>query len=117
MNMKWNVEFYEDAKGNIPVEDFYVSLSSKKEKAKFDWIIDLLEMMGIELEMPYARYLKDTGMWELRPASNRILYFLYDGKNTFVLLHAFRKVTQRTPSPHIEIALKRMLDYIKRSEA
>lgn len=67
--------------------------------------------MGIELGMPYARPIKGTELWELRPMSNRILYFLVDQKGVFVLLHAFRKKTQETPRKHIRIALERMRDY------
>ncbi len=114
--MKWKIEFYEDNKGSIPVDQFYQSLTSKAEKAKFDWVIDLLEEMGIELGMPYARPIKSTALWELRPMSNRILYFLLAKENTFVLLHAFRKKTQETPKRHIEIAIERMHDYIERRD-
>jgi len=115
--MQWDVEFYEDRRGKVPVEDFYNSLASKKEKAKFDWIIDLLGEMGIELGMPYARPIKGTELWELRPMFNRILYFLLDKENAFVLLHAFRKKTQETPRKHIEMALERMRDYIERRDS
>ena len=114
--MKWEIEFYEDSRGNVPVDEFYQSLTSKEEKVKCDWIIDLLEELGIELGMPYARPIKGTPLWELRPMANRILYFLFTKENTFVLLHGFRKKTQETPKRHIEIALKRMDDYIERRD-
>ena len=49
--------------------------------------------------------------------SSRILYFLVDKENAFVLLHAFRKKTQETPRKHIEMALERMRDYIERRDS
>ena len=38
----------------------------------------------------------DEDIWELRPGNNRVLYF-YFRDNKFVLLHQFRKKTQKTP--------------------
>jgi phage-related protein len=114
--MKWEIELYEDIRGNIPVDQFYRSLTSKAEKAKMVWVIDLLQELGIELGMPYARPVKSSVLWELRPMSNRILYFLFTRDNRFVLLHAFRKKTRETPEKHIETALKRMRDYIERND-
>lgn len=32
--MQWEIEFYEDRRGTVPVEDFYNSLASKKRKGK-----------------------------------------------------------------------------------
>jgi phage-related protein len=43
----------------------------------------------------------------------RVLYFGYTGKR-FVLLHGFVKKEGRTPTRNIEIAEKRMQDYVQR---
>ena len=42
-----------------------------------------------------------------------MIYFLYL-KNTFVLLHGFRKKTQRISKKDLEIAFTRRNDYLKR---
>ena len=52
---------------------------------------------------------------ELRPGSNRIFYFYFD-KNTFVLLHSFRKKTQKTPSREIAKAKSERDDYLSRKK-
>jgi len=44
---------------------------------------------------------------------SRIFYFSYTGKR-FVLLHAFLKKTDKTPPAEIDIAEKRMQDFINR---
>ena len=52
---------------------------------------------------------------ELRPGKNRILYF-YFSNNVFILLHHFRKKTQKTPRSQIEKAKSEVIDYLKRKE-
>ena len=55
-------------------------------------------------------------IWELRPGNNRVLYF-YFKNDTFVLLHQFRKKTQKTPKREIERAKAERDDYLARKEA
>ena len=52
-------------------------------------------------------------IWELRPGSNRILFFGWSGNN-FVLLHYFSKTTQKTPQRDIAIAERRMSNWLSR---
>ncbi len=108
--MAWEIEFYKDEKGNVPVEGF-IENPPPKEKAKIIWIIDLLEGTGINLSEPYAKHIEGS-LWELKPQQNRIIYFL--NKETFVLLHGFRKKSQKLPIHERETALRRMEDYLKR---
>jgi len=78
--------------------------------------LDLLEEFGINLGMPYAKYLEKQ-LWELRIRHSRnryrIIYFLYTG-HTFVLLHGFAKKTVPVPRADMEIAEKRRDDYLSR---
>ncbi len=112
------VEYYTEI-GKSPVFDFVCSLSSK-EQAKVLREIDLLSEFGFTLGLPHIRSIKAADeLWELRikHSSNnfRILYFHYS-KGRFVLLHAFRKTTDKTPKKDINIALKRMKNYLQRSD-
>ena len=50
-------------------------------------------------------------IYELRPGNNRILFF-YFTESTYVLLHYFRKKTQKTPLREIEKAKKERNNYI-----
>ncbi len=74
----WNIEYYQSGAGRFPVEDFVDSLDTKS-KARIARTLDLLQEFGINLGMPYARYLEKQ-LWELRVrhgrSQYRIIYFL-----------------------------------------
>ena len=77
-------------------------------------IIQLLEDNGTILPENVAKHIEEN-IWELRPGNNRIFYFYY-ADNTFILLHSFRKKTQKTPRREIEKAKTERNDYISRKE-
>ena len=111
--MKWEIDFYQDSQGNIPVQDF-IYQHSAKVKAKILRYINLLQDFGLSLGQPYIEKLTGSDVWELkiRHSSNyyRILYFASSGRR-FVLLHAFLKKTAKTPKNELEIAQNRIFDY------
>ncbi|MEE3497342.1 MAG: type II toxin-antitoxin system RelE/ParE family toxin [Butyrivibrio sp.] len=74
--------------------------------------LDILEEMGTRVGAPITKHL-DGDIWELRPLSNRILYAYYKD-NTFLLLHHFKKQSQKTPPREIEKAKKELKDYMRR---
>jgi len=109
------VEFYRDSNGREPVADFIDSLTIRSQ-AKILRLIDLLAQCGVLLKEPYTKQLKGK-LRELRIVDKaggvRVIYFTYTGWR-FVLLHGFLKKTTRTPKEYIELAEKRMNDYLKR---
>ncbi|MBL7125019.1 MAG: type II toxin-antitoxin system RelE/ParE family toxin [Dehalococcoidales bacterium] len=111
--MKWEIEFYQDSQGNIPVQDF-IRQQPAKVKAKILKYIDLLQDFGLSLGQPRVEKLAGSEVWELkiRHSSNRyrILYFAFSGRS-FILLHAFLKKTAKTPKNELEIAQSRIFDY------
>ena len=116
----FEVEFYQDKNGKEPVREFLISLKEKSGTSKENRIlfhkvlayVRILQEYGTRAGEPYIKHLGD-GIWELRPLSERILFFAHiNGK--FVLLHHFRKRTRKTPKRELECAQKRMLDYTKR---
>ena len=118
----YTVEFYENAKGNSDVWDFLEELRIKSETNKdariqykqISFYIQLLQDNGTRLPNNITKHI-DDGIWELRPGSNRVLYFFFKN-NTFVLLHHFRKKTQKTPRPEIEKAKTERADFLSREE-
>ena len=115
--MNWAIEYYETAGGKSPVKEFIDSLSPES-KAKYIFIADLLEAYGIGVKEPYVKPL--TGwrkLFEMRIKDkaniHRILYFAFTGRK-FVLLHGFTKKTEKTPAREIEIAVRRMEEYLLR---
>lgn len=111
----WSIEYYEQASGKRPVEDFLDSLDTKSQ-ARIARTLDLLQEFGIKLGMPYTKHLEKQ-LWELRARHvrnrYRIIYFLYTGQ-TFILLHGFTKKTGAVPRADMEIAESRRNDYLSK---
>ena len=114
----WKIVFYKKDNLEEPVKNFIVSLPCK-ERAKVVQEIENIRSEGIYLRPPFVKKITGRnykGLWELRVRSGsnyiRIIYFLHT-KKTFVLLHGFKKKTNKTPKRELEIAKKRMIKYKK----
>ncbi len=104
---KWDIKFYENNRGDECVKDF-IRNQDNITKAKVARIIDLLTIYGPNLGLPYSRNMKN-GLYELRimgKSSIRIFYIFMIEKK-IILLHGFKKKSQKTPKNEIEIARKR----------
>ena len=118
----YTVEFYETRDGQCPVWEFLEDLRIKSASNKDARIqhkqaglqIELLQQNGTRLNDNITKHIED-GIWELRPGNNRVFYFFYEN-NTFVLLHQFRKKSQKTPKREIEKAKSERIDYLSRKE-
>jgi phage-related protein len=109
----WSIEFYVDTRGRNPVVEFLETMS-KLERVEARNAIRLLLEFGTTLGMPHARPMTGHGkLWELRAGPNRLLYFAYIGRR-FVILHAFRKKSQKAPIREIATAERRMADFLER---
>ena len=119
----YNIEFYENSSGKSELWNFLESLRQKSQTSKDARIqckqilfyIELLSNNGLNLNENITKHLCDD-IWELRPGNNRVLYFFVKD-NTFVLLHHFRKKSQKTPRREIEKAKLERNDYLLRKEA
>ena len=118
----FDVIFYENASGESELLSFLEELRVKARRSKdariqykqLTFYIELLQRSGNELPTDVAKHLKD-GIWELRPGCNRVFYFFFS-ENTFVLLHHYRKRTQKTPPRELEKALAEKADFLARKE-
>ncbi|MBR4461975.1 MAG: type II toxin-antitoxin system RelE/ParE family toxin [Erysipelotrichaceae bacterium] len=116
----FTIEFYESKDGKSELWDFLEELrmksfTSKDARIQFNQIslyIDLLQRKGTRLPANVTKHIEDD-IWELRPGKNRVLYF-YHKDNKFVLLHHFKKKTQKTPKREIEKAKAEIRDYLER---
>ena len=121
--MRYTVEFYEKANGESDVWDFLEELRKRAKTNKdariqykqLSLYIQLLQDHGTLLPNDITKHL-DEDIWELRPGNNRVFYFCYRD-DIFVLLHHFRKKTQKTPRREIEKAKAERDDYLSRREA
>lgn len=115
MDNKWKIKAYESLSGDIPVEEFIKSLD-EKARLKVSRTLDLLEVFGLAGVYPHVKKLTGTSLWELRilgSDSIRILYITITGK-IFLLLHGFKKKSQKIPPKEIAIAKKRLNEYQSR---
>ena len=106
----FEVDFYRTSDGKSDIEDFldelcYKAKTSKDARIQYKQVaqyIQFLEDFGVQLGENVTKHL-DEDIWELRPGNNRVLFFYFEN-NTYVLLHHFRKKTQKTPRREIERA-------------
>ena len=118
----YTVEFYETQDGECQVWDFLEGLRIKAASDKDARIqhkqaslyIELLQQNGTHMNENITKHLED-GIWELRPGNNRVFYFFFQD-DIFVLLHQFRKKSQKTPKREIEKAKRERDDYLSRKE-
>ena len=117
----YDIVFYRNRKDCSELEDYLLYLANKSINNKdariqlnqIVYCIELLKRNGTVLPSTILKHLKEN-IWELRPGNNRVLLF-YFKNNQFVLLHIFRKQTQKTPSSEIEKAKKERDDFIERN--
>lgn len=120
--MAYNIIFYEKVNGTSEIYCFLEELRKKSKTSKDARIqykqimlyIELLQNNGTNLPENITKHIADD-IWELRPGNNRVFYFVYRGDNC-ILLHGFRKKTQKTPLREIERAKRERDDYVSRME-
>ena len=116
----YKIVFYETSDGVSELWNFLDDLQQRASTNKDARIqhkqiiqyIQLLEDHGTRLGEKITKHL-DEDIWELRPGDNRVLFF-YHKDDTFVLLHQFRKKTQKTPPREIAKAKHERADWISR---
>ena len=101
------VQFYKSESGKEPVREWLKGLS-KEDKTVIGEDIKTVEF-GWPLGMPLVRKL-DKALWEVRiDLTNkeiaRVLFTVTDG--VMVLLHGFKKKSQKTPANDLSIAKER----------
>lgn len=104
--MKWSVLLFESYRGEKPIEVF-IKKQTPPTQAKILHQVELLQTYGVQLGMPHSKNLGNK-IYELRIRGQeeiRILYFFR--KQTIILLHSFKKKTQKTPKKELMIAIKR----------
>ena len=106
--------YYEDEKGNRPVELFILGLKQKKEQRQ---LLTKLVVMASFPQLQEPQYKRFTGypfdFGELRPGDFRIFVHRVS-EGVYLMLHAFRKKSNDTPEKEINLATKRVLNYMSR---
>lgn len=114
----WRVVFYREPNGRSPVREFFESVDMRVQESLLA-SVELLRSRNVQARMPLARHL-DGKLWELRDEVRtniyRVIYFFYSGKR-IVLVHAFQKKSQKTPSQDIAIARERHERFLRQEGA
>jgi len=109
--MEYKVVFYQSNRGNSPVVD-YIDNLDKSVSPKYFKLIELLNEFGPRLGMPYSRKLTKN-LNELRTRGKNPIRVIYTRVgNVYVILHAFQKKTNKTPTKEIKLAESRRLTLI-----
>ena len=114
-----HVEKYKTESGECPIDEFINELikdGQRVDVVKIQSYVDLLKELGDDIlsNSNWAKKLDDK-IFELRPKSNRVLYFYHSLDDKYVLLHCFKKKTTKTPKGEIDRARKEASDYERRN--
>lgn len=107
------VNFYESSSGRSPVEDFIEKLQ-KADKARFAEVIVGLSELGLEYTRVQFKPLRGK-LWEIKfsaPGGGYRMAYVILKVQEMVILHAFKKSTQKTPLRDLELAEKRMKEVL-----
>jgi phage-related protein len=108
----WQIEFYATRKTRSPVADFINGLP-EQERAKVRNVMRLLREFGALLGLPHSRPMSGRSkLRELRAGDVRLFYFAHTGRR-FIILHGFRKKSQKTPPAEIATAERRMKEFLE----
>lgn len=111
----YEVIVYRSPRGEAPVVEFLRELDQKSRMKVFAFL-QMLQREGPNLKRPYADKVRGK-ICELRipyrSSQFRVLYFFWM-KDKVVLLHGFRKKSQKIKASEIGTAENRMLDWITR---
>ena len=102
--MSWSVVFF-NAEAKAEVDRLPLDV-----RAKFERIVTLIKLKGLEqVREPYVKHL-DGKLWEMRMSGRdgiaRSIYVTASGKR-IVILHTFIKKTDKTPRSAFDIARRR----------
>ena len=115
---KYEIEIYEDKKGQSQIMDWIKELDrnpTKENKStlkKLYYQIERLEYDGTFVGEPLVKQIEGK-LWELRPIPNRVFFATLED-NQLILLHQFRKKTQKTPKKELELAEKLKQEYLNK---
>ena len=113
-----DIFFYKDRNGFEPVFAYLQELRNRTDKdsriklGKINDYIEMLSKEGTFAGLPYIKHIEGD-IWELRPLKDRI-FFVAWYQGSYILLHHFRKDTQKTPPREIEKARREYEDLKER---
>ena len=110
------IKFYRTPSGSSPIEEFLDSLGAKQAQ-KVTWVLNLIEELDVVPKQYFKKLSGTDDIWEVRVIQSgeifRLLGF-WEGSNFIVLVHAFKKKSQKVKRSDINLAERRKRDYLAR---
>ena len=110
------IQFYRNASGDCPVEEFLDGLPSKQVQ-KVAWVLRLVKELPLVPKQYFKKLEGTDDLWEVRAGFGgeafRLLGF-WDAGRLIILTNGFAKKTQKTPAREMELAAQRKRDYLNR---
>ena len=104
------LRYYTTVRGTHPVADYIEGLARADQAVIAVALAEVAEQ-GFEARGVTFRQIEGK-LWEMRVGPHRVFYVLLR-QEEMVLLHAYRKQTQKAPARHLEVARRRMLEVLK----
>lgn len=101
---------YTTANGRCPVDE-YLNRLPREERAEIIAVLESVAKDGLKAPLVSMRHIEGR-LWELRISRTRIFYVVVL-ENAMVLLHAYKKQSQKAPRTEISTAHRRMADVMK----
>lgn len=108
--------FFQTEGGHLPVRENLESLPGP-DQAKAAAHLALLQKQGHALRLPHVRHMSGTRLHELRfkiSAGQYRVFFFFQVGNKVVLVHSMVKKAQQTPKADLDLAVKRMREWIRK---
>lgn len=104
-----HVSLYTAPSGRSPVEEFILSLP-KADQARFADVYKGIKEYGLDCPRVIFKHLRGK-LWEIKfsaPGGGYRICYVTIQKDSMVWLHAFKKMTQKTPAKDLNLAEQRM---------
>jgi phage-related protein len=100
-----DVRYYQSPGGGKPVED-YLDALPEDERARVAAVLADIATNDLDGSTAVTRQIEGK-LWELKISRHRVFYVVIIGP-VMVLLHAYKKQSQKAPRHEIEVAMARM---------
>lgn len=94
---------------NDPRVDKEIRSLGGADSARIVSLIELFRRYGFSLSLPYLKKLT-ANLWELRSGRWRLLFGLVNSEA--IIVNLFLKKSQKTPKREIDLAKKRLKEYL-----
>ena len=110
------IQFYRNASGDCPVEEFLESLGPKQAQ-KIAWVLRLVKELPLVPKQYFKKLEGTDDLWEVRAEFGgkafRLLGFWEAGR-LIILTNGFAKKTQKTPERDLALAAQRKRHHLNR---